>query len=132
MKETNLFLRIYGLFAVFFLIFPTLIIIPMSFSSGRTLKFPPPGYSLRWYENLLTSPLWTDSAVTSIQVAVLTAILATILGTIAALGLTRGQFPAKNLVQSLILSPIIIPLVIVAIGMFSVFVRWQIAGSIWA
>ena len=132
MKKPNLLLRIYGFFAVVFLIFPTLIIIPMSFSSGRTLKFPPPGYSLRWYENLLTSPLWTDSAISSLQVAILTAILATILGTIAALGLTRGQFPAKNLVQSLILSPIIIPLVIVAIGMFSVFVRWEIAGSIWA
>lgn len=132
MNRTNWPLRIFGVFAVIFLLAPTLIIIPMSFSSGRTLKFPPPGYSIRWYENLFTSPLWTDAAVSSIQIGVLTAILATFLGTIAALGITRGEFPAKNLVQSIVLSPLIIPLVIVAIGMFSVFVRWQIAGSLMA
>jgi len=116
MNKINLPLRIFGIIAVIFLLMPTVVIIPMSFSSGRTLKFPPPGYSLRWYENLFTSPLWTDSAISSLQVGILTAILATILGTIAALGLTRGQFPAKN----------------IAIGMFSVFVRWRIAGSILA
>lgn len=132
MNKINLPLRIFGIIAVIFLLMPTVVIIPMSFSSGRTLKFPPPGYSLRWYENLFTSPLWTDSAISSLQVGILTAILATILGTIAALGLTRGQFPAKNLVQAIILSPLIIPLVIIAIGMFSVFVRWRIAGSILA
>jgi len=96
MNKINLPLRIFGIIAVIFLLMPTVVIIPMSFSSGRTLKFPPPGYSLRWYENLFTSPLWTDSAISSLQVGILTAILATILGTIAALGLTRGQFPAKN------------------------------------
>ncbi|MFT5194893.1 MAG: putative spermidine/putrescine transport system permease protein [Cellvibrionaceae bacterium] len=130
MNRKNWPLRIFGVFAVIFLLVPTLIIIPMSFSSGRTLKFPPPGYSFRWYENLFTSPLWTDAAVSSIQIGILAAILATVLGTIAALGLTRGEFPAKGLVQALVLSPIIIPLVIVAIGMFSVFVRWRIAGSL--
>lgn len=130
MNRKNWPLRIFGVLAVIFLLLPTVIIIPMSFSSGRTLKFPPPGYSTRWYENLLTAPQWTDAAWTSIQIGVLTAILATVLGTIAALALTRSEFPAKGLIQAIILSPIIIPLVIIAIGMFSVFVRWQIAGSI--
>ncbi|MEM7534154.1 MAG: ABC transporter permease [Chloroflexota bacterium] len=132
MNRINLPLRIFSVLAVIFLILPTLIIIPMSFSSGRTLKFPPPGYSLRWYENLFTSPIWTDSAVSSLQVAIFTVIVATVLGTIAALGLTRSQFTGKNLIQTIILSPLIIPLVIVAVGMFSVFVRWRIAGSILA
>ena len=31
-----------------FLIAPTLIVIPMSFSSGSLLTFPPRGFSLRW------------------------------------------------------------------------------------
>ena len=132
MNRTNWPLRIFGVFAVIFLLLPTVIIIPMSFSSGRTLKFPPPGYSTRWYENLVTSPQWTDAAISSIQIAILTAILATTLGTLAALALTRSEFPAKNFIQAIVLSPIIIPLVIIAIGMFSVFVRWQIAGSMMA
>jgi len=73
MNKINLPLRIFGIIAVIFLLMPTVVIIPMSFSSGRTLKFPPPGYSLRWYENLFTSPLWTDSAISSLQVGILTA-----------------------------------------------------------
>ncbi len=129
MNRSNLGLRIFGALTVFFLIAPTLIIIPMSFSSGRTLKFPPPGYSLRWYENLFTSSLWTGAAVASLQVALLTAICATVLGIVTTLALTRGKFPAQGLVQSLVLAPLIIPLVIIAIGMFAVFVRWHIAGS---
>src|SRR5207249_4521048 len=28
---------------------PSLLIIPLSFSSGQTLRFPQPGFSLRWY-----------------------------------------------------------------------------------
>ena len=121
---------IYGILAITFLIGPTLVIIPMSFSSGKTLKFPPPGYSLRWYENLFTSEMWTGAAITSLQVGVLTAIFATVLGTITAIGLARGKFPAKSFIQAVVLSPLIIPLVIVAIGMFSVFVSWRLAGSL--
>ena len=132
MNRINLPLRIFGVLAVFFLLLPTFIIFPMSFSSGRTLKFPPPGYSLRWYENLFTSPLWTDAAGSSLQIGILTAIFATVLGTVAALGLSRSDFWGKNLVQAIVLSPLIIPLVIVAVGMFSVFVRWRIAGSLLA
>lgn len=132
MKRINLPLRIFGALAVLFLLLPTFIIFPMSFSSGRTLKFPPPGYSLKWYENLFTSPLWTDAAGSSLKIGIATAILATVLGTIAALGLSRSDFRGKNFVQAIILSPLIIPLVIVAVGMFSVFVRWRIAGSLFA
>jgi len=34
-----------------FLIAPIVVIIPMSFSSADFLQFPPPSFSLRWYEN---------------------------------------------------------------------------------
>ena len=35
------------------LVLPTLVVIVVSFTSGFSLKFPPPGYSLRWYAALL-------------------------------------------------------------------------------
>lgn len=115
---------------IVFLIGPTLVLVPMSFSSGSTLQFPPPGFSLQWYENLFTSPVWTRATVSSIQVALLTCITATVLGTLAAFGLVRGRFPGKELINALMLAPMIVPLVIVAIGMFAVFVSWRIAGSL--
>ncbi len=123
-------LSAFSIVLVIFLIGPTLVLVPMSFSSGATLQFPPPGFSLQWYENLFTSPVWTRATVSSIQVALLTCITATVLGTLAAFGLVRGRFPGKELVNALVLSPMIVPLVIVAIGMFAVFVSWRIAGSV--
>jgi len=113
-----------------FLVAPMLVIIPMSFSAGEELRFPPRGFSVRWYENFLASSLWTDAAVTSVQVGILTVIVATVLGTLTALGLVRGRFPGRALVNALILSPLIVPVVVMAIGMFFVFVSWRLAGSL--
>lgn len=129
MKIKSLPLYIFGILVAFFLIAPTLVVIPMSFSSGRTLRFPPPGYSLRWYQNLFESPLWTDAIGNSLQLAIATALVATVVGTITALAMSRGKFPGYSIIQSLILSPIIIPAIIIAIGMFSTFVRWGISGT---
>jgi putative spermidine/putrescine transport system permease protein len=111
-----------GALTVFYLLAPTLVIIPMSFTEASILSFPPDGFSTRWYEQMLTRPEWSTGLRNSALVAVLTAMLATLLGTLAALGITRGKFPGRSLVNGLALSPLIVPVVIIAIGMFSVFV----------
>ena len=122
-------LTAFSILLVIFLIAPMLVLVPMSFSSSSTLEFPPPGFSLQWYEKL-TTQLWTSSAITSLQVASLTAFFATLLGTPAAFGLVRGRFPGRNLVYALILSPTIVPLVIIGIAMLAVFVNLRIAGTV--
>jgi putative spermidine/putrescine transport system permease protein len=119
-----------GALTVFFLMAPTLVVVPMSFTASHALTFPPEGFSTRWYEKMLTDPQWSTGFVNSAQVALLTAVLATVLGTLAALGTVRGRFPGKNAVNALVLSPLIVPVIIIAIGMFSVFVRWKITGTI--
>ena len=119
-----------GALTVFYLLAPTLVIVPMSFTEARILSFPPQGFSLEWYERMITDRQWSTGIVNSVQVALLTAILATVLGTLAALGLTRGRFPGRSLVNALVLTPLIVPVVIIAIGMFSLFVQWRIAGSL--
>jgi putative spermidine/putrescine transport system permease protein len=78
---------------------------------------------------MLTDPQWSTGFINSAQTALFAALLATVLGTLAALGTARGRFPGRSAVNALILSPLIVPVIIIAIGMFSVFVRWKIAGS---
>jgi putative spermidine/putrescine transport system permease protein len=112
-----------------FLVAPSLILLPVSFSAGNTLRFPPEGFSLKWWENLFTSPTWTNAAIVSLQLAVIVCILATVLGTLAAFGLVRGRFPGQSLVNGLVLGPMVVPVIVIAVGMFAVFVRWRIAGS---
>lgn len=129
-RPTRLLLVAFGLLVIVFLIGPSLVVVPMGFSSGSILEFPPPGLSLKWYEKMFTDPTWTRAFVNSFQVAVLTAILSTILGTLGALGLARGRFPGKRFANLVILSPLIVPVIVIAIGMFSVFVRFRLTGSV--
>jgi putative spermidine/putrescine transport system permease protein len=55
-----------------FLLLPTLIVIPMSFSASQYLEFPPRKWSLRWYEHYFASVTWRDATVTSLKAAALT------------------------------------------------------------
>jgi putative spermidine/putrescine transport system permease protein len=119
-----------GALTVFYLLAPTLVIVPMSFTEARILSFPPQGFTFQWYERMFTDRQWASGMANSAQVAFLTAILATVLGTLAALGVTRGRFPGRALVNTLALSPLIVPVVVIAIGMFGLFVQWRIAGSL--
>jgi len=130
LQPRRLLLAALGALTVFFLMAPTIVVVPMSFTASNALTFPPEGFSTRWYEKMLTDPQWSTGFVNSAQVAVLTAMLATTLGTLAALGTVRGRFPGRGAINALILSPLIVPVIIIAIGMFSVFVSWRVAGSV--
>lgn len=109
---------------------PTLIIVPMSFSTSSQLEFPPSGLTLDWYQAFFADPQWTSSLVDSLEVAALTAVFATTSGTLLALGLVRGRFPGKSLVAGLVLAPMIIPVVVIGVGMYFVYTRLGIAGTV--
>ena len=112
-----------GALTVLFLVAPTLVVVPLSFTSARILSWPPIGFSTQWYEKMVNDPQWSTGFVNSAEVAIVTAIVSTVLGTVAALGLVRGRFPGKGLANALFLSPLIVPVIIVAIGMFAFYVR---------
>lgn len=112
-----------------FLLAPTLIIAPMSFTAGNALEFPPKGLSLKWYQAILDSPEWRASAWTSARVALLTVVLATVLGTAAALALVRWRSRAVGPLTALLLSPMIVPVIIVGVGTFLLFSRWHLTGT---
>ena len=67
-----------------FLMLPLFIVFPISFSSASYLQFPPPGYSLRWYEAYVNDPVWLAATLRSLKIAACTTVLATFLGTLLA------------------------------------------------
>jgi len=75
--RARLWLYAIGATVLIFLVLPTLIVIPMSFSASQFLRFPPEHWSLRWYENYVASPAWMQATATSLKVAALTAVVAT-------------------------------------------------------
>jgi putative spermidine/putrescine transport system permease protein len=113
-----------------FLILPIFIVIPISFSSAKFLQFPPPGWSLQWYQAFFNSPAWMNALKTSATIAVPTTILATVLGTAAALALIRSKFPGAALINAVIMAPLIVPVIIAACGIFAVFRLWGLIGTV--
>ena len=79
-----------------FLLMPLVIIIPISFTSTLFLSFPPRGFSLRWYEELLDAPIWAQAFILSLKVGIVSAILSMVLGLLAAVAVVRTSFPGKN------------------------------------
>ncbi|MDQ7774699.1 MAG: ABC transporter permease [Paracoccus aminovorans] len=109
--------------AIIWLMVPILIIAPMSFSSARFLQFPPPGFSLRWYQSLLGDPAWVQAGRVSLIVSVSSAVIATGFGTAAAYGLNMARARLANALQVVLLLPLVVPIVITAVGVFLIYAR---------
>lgn len=106
-----------------FLVAPTLIVIPIAFTSSQFLEFPPPGFSLRWFETYFSSPLWVQATVRSFLVAGATAAAATVIGGLAALALARDNSRWNGAIFAFFLAPMIVPRIVIAVGLFYLFAQ---------
>jgi len=122
-------LRGLAVLTLLYLILPVLAIVPLSFSSSTFLVYPIPGWSLRWYENLIGSAEWRMAAKNSFIVAPSATVVATVLGTLAAIGLTKANFRGKALLMAVLISPMIVPVVVVGVGMYLFFAPLGLANT---
>lgn len=125
----RLWLYLLAAVILIYLVVPCLIIVPMSFSDSRFLKFPPEAWSLRWYESFLTSAEWRAAIWVSLRAAVFTTIIATPIGVAAAYGLARSDVFGTRLCVMALLSPLIVPVIIVAIGLFYLYARLNLVNT---
>ena len=112
-----------------FMVLPILVIVPLSFSSSSFLAYPMPGWSFKWYDNLLTSDDWARATRNSFIVAPAATVLATVLGTLTAVGLARVQFPGKNLLMAFIIAPMVVPIVVVGVACYLFFSKIGLADT---
>jgi putative spermidine/putrescine transport system permease protein len=95
------------------LVGPVVIVLLTSFTQGRSIKFPPSGLSLQWYQ-LLFDPVRSSqihrAALNSLEVAVVTMVCATILATLASVALARRSGARARAVDTFFMSPLILPM----------------------
>lgn len=113
-----------------FLILPTIIVIPISFTSLQTLSFPPVGFTLRWYQDVFQNPEWRHALVNSLIVAVATTLASGTLGTTAALGISRLSPFGASIALPFLLVPLVTPVVVLSIGVYMTFTRWGLSNSL--
>lgn len=122
-------LRILAVLVGAFLILPMLIVIPMSFNGSSTLGVFNGEWTTAWYRDLINGPRWATAATNSLKVAGGTTVLSLALGTLAAWGLSRMTRFAE-LIRGASLAPVVIPPVILGVGMYTVFLQWDLTGSV--
>lgn len=117
--------------ALLLMILPVVPVIPMSFTSGNIVQFPPSEWGVGAYRALFSDSEWGRVLYFSLQVALLAVLVATVTGTLAAIGVTRLRIPGKELIASVILAPLAIPVVVLGLGAFQFLVRFQLNGTLW-
>ncbi|BAU75930.1 ABC transporter permease [Metapseudomonas furukawaii] len=115
-----------------FLLLPILFIVLLSFGSSQWLVFPPPGWTLKWYEQFFSNAEWMDSALASLKVALLTTVCAVALGLPTAFALVRGKFPGREFLYALFTLPMIVPLVIIAVAVYALFLKLGYTGTLFS
>ncbi|CAE6959247.1 ABC transporter permease subunit [Paraburkholderia domus] len=113
-----------------FLLIPELFLIPASFTAGEVVEFPPAGFSLRWYETYFTSPAWRDATINSFTIGLASAFIALVIGSMAAFAVTRARLPGKSIVLAMMLSPLIVPRVVIAVGLFYLYSKVDLVGTL--
>ena len=114
---------------VLFLFLPMLIVVVLSFSSLTYLAFPPPSYSLRWYEGLPHSAEWLNALWSSLKVGLPVAALSVVFGVCAALVATRARVFWRGGFAALVAAPMMVPHIILAIGVYPTMVDVGLTGT---
>ncbi|WP_457938162.1 ABC transporter permease [Aeromonas veronii] len=115
-----------------FLHFPILFIFLYAFTSeSKSYQFPPPGFTLKWFEVTLNRPDVWRAIQLSLEVAGLATLAAMILGTLAAGAIARNRFFGQEVVSLLLVLPIALPGIVTGIALRSAYGLMEIPFSFW-
>ncbi len=119
----------YAVSLIGFLMVPTLMVLPMSFTNSRFLDFPPTGFSLHWMQVYFGSPQWVDATLRSFGVAIATSLVTTAIAGAAALAVTRSGGLWARLVFTLFLGPMVVPSIVTAVALFYLFAHLRLVAT---
>lgn len=112
------------------LILPLIVVIPTSVTETTQIQFPPIGFSLRWFQEALTSSTWIDAFLKSVRVGVLTAICATLSAlALARVGMRSKSLMFKGFIQTIAIMPLIVPVILLGIGIYDVQGKLGLLGT---
>jgi len=115
---------------VVYAIAPIFVGASVSVTGGDFLEFPPEGFSMRWYEALLTDPRWRVAFINSVIIAGLCTLIATILGTLTAYGIASTAGPRlRRMLVVLFILPLAVPHMSLAMALYPVFARLGLIGT---
>lgn len=112
-----------------FLVLPLVVVIPLAFSNAAYLTFPPPSYSLRWFEKFFSNRQWIEATLFSLKMAGGAALVSLLIGMPAAFAIVRRRGFWRLPFYLLLISPLVVPQVVVAVALYFVLAKVRLTGT---
>lgn len=114
-----------------FIFLPVVVLVVFSFQDGRLPVPPFQGFSLQWYDKILSDSALMTALWHSALVAFISSALALLMGFLAAHALARVKLPGSVLMRGLLIAPMTVSYLIIALGLLTTFNQTGVPLSLW-
>ncbi|MCO5089465.1 ABC transporter permease [Bosea sp. (in: a-proteobacteria)] len=104
-----------------FMVAPMLTVIASSFTSTNFIRFPPVGFSFKWFVAAIQDETLSYTLLVSLGLATACAVLSIIVGFLAACGLSMSQFRGREVLTTFFMSPLMVPVIVLGAAMLQFF-----------
>lgn len=115
-----------------FVFLPVVVLVIFSFQDGRLPVPPFQGFSLQWYQKILSDGALMTALWHSAVVAFMSSALALLMGFLAAHALARVRLPGSMVLRGLLIAPMTVSYLIIALGLLTLFNQTGVKLSLWA
>jgi len=130
-RRPNRPLQFYAALFLIVLYVPMLFLPLFSLSDSIYVKFPIPGFTLKWYGELLArEPVW-NALMNSVKIGVTVSVFSTLLGIFAAKAITRYRIPGRGPIVGFVMLPLVVPLIIFGVALLVLLSRMGVPLSLW-
>ena len=130
-RGTKAVLTVFAIIAFVFIYIPLGVILINSFSTSKSLSWPPSGFTTEWWGKAIDNPGVRDALITSVGVGILATLVAMVLGTLLAFALGRYSFFGRESLSLLVILPIALPGIVTGIALNNVFTTFLGGLTIW-
>lgn len=129
-RGTRITLTALALVGFGFIYVPLGIILINSFSTDRTLTWPPTGFTTQWWGKAVENEGVREALWTSVWVAIVATTIALVLGTLLSFAMGRYRFFGRESISLLVVLPIALPGIVTGIALNNVFTSF-LGGLTW-
>jgi putative spermidine/putrescine transport system permease protein len=104
-----------------FIYIPLALIVLYAFNSRRTLTWPIPGLTFKWFGKAIDNPGVRDALTTSLKAGLGATAVALLLGTLASIAVSRYRFFGRETVSFLVVLPIALPGIVTGMALNATF-----------
>jgi putative spermidine/putrescine transport system permease protein len=116
--------------AMLYILLPLGFVTWLSFYNQEIPSYPPEGYTLRWFQAIMSNERFIDGLLLSLQLGVIATAIGLLVSVPAALCIAYFRFRGRELLNNLLLFPLMVPGVVLGTALYVFHVETEIATGL--